>query len=322
MLPTMIRSRTTPTAPGAFEAEGAAPLAAAKRRRGLLRYGADGWSLLWIAGALGFSLLPWFVHMTNWQMLALGLPVFFFRSSCAYLQHNQGHLPAFWSKPLNWAYDLGLALMTGYITPMWELQHARGHHRHYLTPENDPARIQASKSDKPMSRWWYCVRGNFTIIGDSWRLAEVELAEGRADYRGKIIGQMLLAIAAAAVLLVLNWWAFLWFIVVPNLIVAFGVWWISYAHHLDVPLDTHYDGSHSHLGHAFNRLTFNIGHHAAHHEKPTLHWSLLPQRSAQIFHKLAGTTVHGELEPGVRHLAQPALEASPATEPDGLAAAS
>jgi hypothetical protein len=32
----------------------------------------------------------------------------------------------------------------------------------------------------------------------------------------------------------------------------------------------------------YNRVTFNIGHHTAHHEKPTLHWSLLPARTAQI----------------------------------------
>ena len=32
----------------------------------------------------------------------------------------------------------------------------------------------------------------------------------------------------------------------------------------------------------YNRVTFNIGHHTAHHEKPTLHWSLLPGRTQVI----------------------------------------
>jgi fatty acid desaturase len=247
------------------------------------------------------------IHLNNWQLAVVGLPLFFFRSSCAYLQHNQGHLPAFWSKPLNWIYDIELGLMTGYVTPVWELHHARGHHRYYLTPEKDPARIQATKTAKPMARWWYCVRGNLTILQDSWRLANAEVREGRADLRGRFLLHTAVVTALSVALLVANPWAFLWMMLVPNVLIGLGVWWISYDHHRDLPLNTHGDGSHTHLGRRFNLLTFNIGHHAAHHEKPTLHWSLLPERSAQLLHRLLPESVHGELEPSVTQIAQDVL---------------
>ena len=57
-------------------------------------------------------------------------------------------------------------------------------------------------------------------------------------------------------------------------------------HHLGVPGTQVYDGSVTTTGRRFNRVNFNIGHHTAHHEKPTLHWSLLPGRTEVIAAKI------------------------------------
>jgi fatty acid desaturase len=273
-----------------------------KRQRGLLRYDADWVSIIWIQATLVVSLLPWFVDMPVWARVLLAVPVFMLRSSCAYVQHNQGHLPVFWNKGLNFLYDIEITLMTGYVTPLWELQHSRGHHRLYLEPGKDPASIIDPKTGKPMSRVAYCFWGNLTIIQDSWRIAKLEVKENRADLRPRMVAEFILAGLLAGVLLYANWFHFLCYILIPNVIVAWGVWHISYDHHYELPGTTHYNGSHSHFGTSFNRSTFNIGHHAAHHEKPTLHWSLLPQRSAQILPKLDPKSVHGQLEPEVQSL--------------------
>jgi fatty acid desaturase len=47
-----------------------------------------------------------------------------------------------------------------------------------------------------------------------------------------------------------------------------------------------YDSSRTLLDPLHNFLGFNSGHHTAHHEKPTLHWSLLPARTLAISHRI------------------------------------
>ena len=279
-------------------AEASAPSKPAARR-GFLRYRADWWSIAWVQLTIGFSLAAWVFDLPLWAMALLALPVFFFRSSCAYVQHNQGHLPVFRSRVLNFLYDMQLALMTGYVTPIWELQHSRGHHRYYLQPARDPASILDPKTDAPMARWRYCLFGNLKIVQDAFRVGRSEAREGRPDPRPRMVLHLVVATALAATLLYLNWFAFVCFIAIPCVSTGWFVWHISYDHHLGIPMTNHYDGSKTHLGHSFNRLTFNIGHHAAHHEKPTLHWSLLPKRSAEVLHKLDPATVSGTLEPEV-----------------------
>lgn len=256
--------------------------AAVTRRHGLLRYEADWLTVLWIQVMLLVSLLPWMLPTPLWARLVLVIPVFFLRSSGAYIQHNHGHLGIFWSRTLNFLLDIELALMTGYVTPLWELQHARGHHRHYLTPENDPASIIDRRTGEPMARWRYCLVGNLTIIRDSWRIGGEDARRTRSDPRPRLVLEFIVAGALAALLCYLNWASFVEFIFIPNVVVSWAVWHVSYDHHYDVRGTTHYDGSNNHLGREFNWSRFNLGHHAAHHEKPTLHWSLLPQRSAQI----------------------------------------
>jgi fatty acid desaturase len=66
------------------------------------------------------------------------------------------------------------------------------------------------------------------------------------------------------------------FFVAPNALLSMMVWWESYGHHLELPGTSAYDASTTIEDAAYNLVTFNIGHHAAHHQKPTLHWSLLP----------------------------------------------
>ena len=79
-----------------------------------------------------------------------------------------------------------------------------------------------------MARWWYCVRGNLTILQDSWRLANAEVREGRANLRGRFLLHTAVVTALSIALLVANPWAFLWMMLVPNVLIGLGVWWISY----------------------------------------------------------------------------------------------
>jgi fatty acid desaturase len=257
-----------------------------------LRYAADVRPLALVSLAACFSLLPFVLShyrpLAGWQLAGLWFTSQYVRTHCPYAQHNHGHLPVFGpgARWANAAYDTVLALVTGYPTAFWELHHNLGHHRNFLAPADDVAAIVDPRTGRPMSRVWYSVRGNFTILFDCLRIARNEAARGKPRLLHKLVLELSIH---AAVMVALYVWdaklAFLYF-TVPNVLAGYYVWWESYVHHHGVPGGDIYAGSVTTTGRRFNWVNFNIGHHTAHHEKPTLHWSLLPTRTAAIAEKI------------------------------------
>jgi fatty acid desaturase len=128
----------------------------------------------------------------------------------------------------------------------------------------------------------YALRGNLLIHRDSIRIGRAEGRAGKRTLLPKLALESGLQVLITGLLLWWNWQVALAFVLVPNLLSAFLIWWQSYPHHKEMPCTGVYDGSMTVESAAYNRVTFNIGHHTAHHETPTLHWSLLPARTAQI----------------------------------------
>jgi fatty acid desaturase len=252
----------------------------------MFRYRADLRPLLSIVTIVVLSLLPFLIHFPLWLLLPYAGVLLWLRSYSPYAQHNHGHLPVFRFQVLNLVYDALLAQCTGYATALWELHHVRGHHRHFLTPELDVARIIDRRTGRTMSRWYYAFRGNLTILRDSIRIAWGEHRSGRKSLLPKLTVELAIQAVLTVALAVWNPWMALLFFIIPNLMMSWFVWWESYPHHHGVPLTHAYDASVTITHRFFNWQTFNIGHHTAHHEKPTLHWSLLPERTAAIIEKI------------------------------------
>jgi fatty acid desaturase len=250
--------------------------------RGVFKYRADvGPTLLVVAVSL-LALVPFVAQLPWWLIAPLWVLVLYGRTFAAFVQHNHAHLSVFNWAPLNFAYDVLLAQNTGYPTSLWELHHNRGHHRHFLDPERDVAAITYPGTTQVMSRSMYALRGNLRIHRDAIRIGR---AEGRAQKRTllpKLAMETALQTLITALLLAWNWQFALAFVVLPNFLSAYLIWWQSYPHHHEMPCTSIYDGSMTVESRGYNRVTFNIGHHTAHHEKPTLHWSLLPARTAEI----------------------------------------
>lgn len=231
---------------------------------------------------VALSLLPFIFDMSGWQMAVCWGAMAYSRTFTAFAQHNHGHLPVFSLKPLNNVYDVLLTQCTGYPTSLWELHHVRGHHRHYLRPAEDVAAIVDRKTGRKMSRVWYAMRGNLRIHFDSVRIGLTERRAGKKSLLGKLAGETVVQMTIIVLLFIWNPGLTLAFFVIPAIANAFAIWWESYPHHLDVPQHDTYDGSVTILDRVYNFVTFNIGHHTAHHEKPTLHWALLPLRTQAI----------------------------------------
>ena len=269
------------------------------RRERLVKYAIDLRSIAHVFGALFLSFVPFWLELPWPGLVALWGVSMYVRTFCPYAQHNHGHLPVFRLPALNFFYDIAFAQVTGYATSLWELHHNRGHHRNYLNPPKDVARVTSLRTGLPVPRWWYALRGNLTIVPDSFVIA---VGEARAKSRGmlvKLVAELTVQAAVTGFLLWLNPLFTVLFFVVPNLLAGYLVWWESYVHHLHVPGGNVYEGSVTVTGERFNKFNFNIGHHTAHHEKPTLHWSLLPERTAVIATRIPATCVRVDSGPGL-----------------------
>jgi beta-carotene hydroxylase len=197
------------------------------------------------------------------------------RSIAPVHQHCHAHYRVFGSTALDALYDLILMLAAGNTTAIWELQHVRGHHRRYLA-SGDPA----ANGRFGGGRLRFTLLGDAMSVVDAWRLAEGDRAA-----RARLVRQIGLQLSVLACLVALAPVLAAVFFVVPWLALRWAVFWFSYAQHDDVPLRDVYSGSVTHFGWT-NRMYLNVGHHTAHHEKPTLHWTKLPARTAQIVERI------------------------------------
>jgi len=198
------------------------------------------------------------------------------RSIAPVHQHCHAHAKVFGVAVLDAAYDAILMLAAGNTTAVWELQHVRGHHRNYLAGTHDPARNDRFGGG----------RVRFTLLGDAMSIVDsLRIARGDHTARRRLVIQVAVQLAVVAALV---WWQpalAIAFFVVPWLLLRWAVFWFSYAQHDTVPMLDVYSGSVTHFGWT-NRMYLNVGHHTAHHEKPTLHWTQLPARSAKIVERI------------------------------------
>jgi fatty acid desaturase len=271
----------------------------------VLRYRIDVWPVGLVLLVTGLSALP-FVHpLSTWQLALLWAAVVYLRTFCAFVQHNHAHLAVFRQKLVNRMFDVILTLNTGYPSAVWQLHHNLGHHRDFLNPERDVARTTHPGSGARMSRWVYALRGNSTILRDAIRIGLSGRGSGYRTLLSKLAFELVIQILLTAGLFFVNPWLALWFFVVPNAFTAFLVWWESYPHHLGLPQTNIYDASMTIEARDYNFLTFNIGHHTAHHQKPTLHWSLLPEQTAKIRHLIHASCINADYQTWARRWASP-----------------
>jgi beta-carotene hydroxylase len=278
------------------------------------------WPVGLVLTVTGLSLLP-FVHaLATWQLVLVWAAVAYLRTFCAFVQHNHSHLPVFRRGLLNRVFDVILMLNTGYPSAIWQLHHNLGHHRDYLNPELDVARTTRRGSRTRMSRWVYALHGNLTILRDAIRIGLRRGNKGHPTLLVKLALELCLQILITALLFAARPWLTLSFFVIPNLLIAFLVWWESYPHHLDLPVTDVYDASMTAEARDYNFMTFNIGHHTAHHQKPTLHWSLLPEQTAKIRHLIHGSCIKVDHKTLGRRFAPRARRVTQTKRSDGVTA--
>lgn len=262
------------------------------KRTGLLHEALDAVPVAIVTGGVLLALVPFFVALPPAAIATILLASLVARLIAPVLHHCHAHRPVFRHDALNALFDQVLMLAAGNTTAVWTLQHVLGHHQDHLDPRADVAGTKRFAEDGPWRRVVFTVLGDALSISDSFRIARRQKAKKRAKLERALRVQLALQALSMAALLQADWQLALLLFVGPNVLLRWFIFYFSFGQHDGAPGDDLYSGSITHFGWT-NAVFLNVGHHTAHHERPTLHWSLLPERTAEILHRIPPACVSG-----------------------------
>ena len=221
------------------------------------------------------GLVYFVVHDVRLLALWLALAVWPKMFICAWNHHHQ-HLSTFHQPLLNRLLELCYAFHTGITTNAWVLHHVLGHHVNYLDQAKDESAWKR-RDGATMGELEYTI---FTAVNGYLRAFQV--ARRYPRHQAGFFGMGLVVLLLLGAALAWNPLAALFVFAIPMLAGYVITCWHTYCHHAGLDTQNPYEASHNIMHRSYNVLTGNLGYHTAHHVKPKLHWSKLPQFHATI----------------------------------------
>jgi len=252
-------------------------------RGSILKYKADRGPVAFVLGMFAVHLAVWWYATPGVAMLSI-VPLTLLSVFVAPINHHHQHLNSFRSAVLNRGYEIVLALQTGVAPYAWVLHHNLGHHRNYLNQRPHP---QADESTwtridgQTMSRVEYTLD---LLLRHQSDIYQVGLKHPKVLRSLLLMKLPLYGLLGA--LLWLNPLNTLLVFLVPALLTLTHTIWATYEHHAGCETTGHLLASVNRDNRIYNWMSGNLGLHTAHHLRPSVHWSQLPQIHAQIEHQI------------------------------------
>jgi len=257
--------------------------AGAERRGSILKYKAD-------RGPVAYVMVVFVLRLCLWALAtplicAVGvLPLAVLGMFIAPINHHHQHVNTFRAAWLNRLYDVVLAVQCGVGPYSWVLHHNLGHHLNYLNqpPHESPDESHWTRADgTAMGRFEYSLH---LLLHHQIDIFRVGLQRPRFLRYFLLMKLPLWGLLGAGL-----WLRPLETVLVfllPAFITLFHTIWATYEHHAGCPGNDHHDASRNRDNRIYNALTGNLGLHTAHHKRPGLHWSLLPELHESIRHQI------------------------------------
>jgi len=196
---------------------------------------------------------------------------------CAFNHHHQ-HVPMLTRPVLNRLLELVLSFHTGVTSKTWVLHHCLGHHAHYLDPRRDEAGWM-TRDGRVMSTAHFTLVVGASVYPRAWAVSRKY-----PQHRPVFVGMGLFVLALLGLAFVFRPWQAVFVFIVPMVTCLFGTALATYNHHTGRPTTNHYVASTNIVHPVYNLLHGNLGYHTAHHIRPGLHWSRLPELHEKIKH--------------------------------------
>jgi fatty acid desaturase len=191
------------------------------------------------------------------------------------VNHNHLHQGIFTSKRANDLFRVVLSVATLYPVTANVPAHNLVHHRF-----EDDGQPDWADPGQVRFRWnvlnllhFPNVAGPVTFAG----VARWMALRGKIELRRQYVRESVVAFGLTAIVLIHDFWAGLFFVVVPQL---WGARWflrINVLQHDGCDTASEWNHSRNFVGPLFNWLTANAGYHTAHHRQAGLHWTELPE---------------------------------------------
>lgn len=244
----------------------------------MLRYKADRRTLAVVLLYFVAAITPWIFwdDLNIWQIVLLVLVNCLLSFMCAVIIHNTIHAPIFKSKSMNKFFQIVLAFTYGHSTSAYVPGHNFSHHK-YTQSSKDAIRTSKARFKLNILNQLFFF---FIMSGDILK-GEINFAKKmrveRPEWFRQYLFEMILVMGAKIALLFLNWKCAVLFILIPHQYAAWGIVGTNYFQHDGCDENHPYNHSRNFTGSFLNWMLFNNGYHGAHHIKPNLHWSLLPE---------------------------------------------
>ncbi|MCH7708675.1 MAG: fatty acid desaturase [Myxococcales bacterium] len=226
-----------------------------------------------LRGAIWAVATPLICAISVIPLVVLGLFI-------APINHHHQHVNSFRAAWLNRLYDLLLALQSGVGPYTWVLHHNLGHHVNYLNqpPHASPDESHWTRADgTKMGRFEYSIH-----LLLHHQIDIVHVGRRHPRYFRYFLLMKLPLWGLIGVGLWLRPLETVLVFLLPAFITLFHTTWATYEHHAGCPRNNHLDASRNRDNRIYNALTGNLGLHTAHHRRPGLHWSLLPELHERI----------------------------------------
>jgi fatty acid desaturase len=204
--------------------------------------------------------------------------------------HHHQHLSFFRPAWANRLLEVMFGFQTGVTSHAWFLHHVVGHHKNYLDQTQDESAWRRADGST-MGELEYSFDVAATAYVRAWRVGARYPSHRRVFL---VMGLVHLALLGTA--FVLRPYNAFFVLFLPSVVSLFVTAWATYFHHADLDTDDHLKASYNILHRGYNLATGNLGYHTAHHSRPGLHWSRLPEFHAEIE---AGIPAHLYRVPGV-----------------------
>ena len=252
----------------------------------MLRYKADIKTLVYLTFTSSLMLVLFFYHeqiqsAILWILYGIELVM---AVTVGVIVHNHRHVSIWKNKNLNNLMDCWLTVLYGFPVFGWIPTHLQNHHTH-TNKEPDYTKTYAFSEKNNL---WTIIYYPMYSSGVQLKAIRRYLSDLRTKNQEKFIEhifQIISLILFVVAAFIIDWKAAILFVIIPQQISLNSVLVFNYVQHIHADEESEYNHSRNIEG-PLNTFLFNNGLHTAHHIKPHLHWSRLPEFHAEIRDKI------------------------------------